>query len=362
MTASSDDSKHRAHETVRFPVRGKDATAGPGDGAMRSLDELSEFLSDQPDLKSPRVVVSSPSMKTVVADAKRFAKSSATILITGESGTGKEVVARIVHDHSPRARRNYVRVNCAALSSSLIESELFGHERGAFTGAVDRRVGRFEWADGGTLLLDEISEIALDLQAKLLRVLEEDEFERVGGNQTYRSDVRVIATSNRSLEHEVADGNFRADLFYRLNVLHIHIPPLRLRRDDIPELVLNFVDQFVAKEGVPIASIAPETMEILRAYDWPGNVRQLRNVIYRSCLVAQTRTIRPADLPDLAPVEFPIPESFAGMRLDDIERQVIVSSLKTFNGNKTAAAKQLGVTSRTLANKMKLYRQQNDAA
>jgi transcriptional regulator with PAS, ATPase and Fis domain len=362
MMNPNDTSKRRVHETIRFPSCGNDGTATKNDGTMSSLNELSEFLSEQPADQVPHTVASSPRMKAVIAEAQRFAKSAATVLITGESGTGKEVVARIVHNHSPRSGRNYVRVNCAALSASLIESELFGHERGAFTGAVDRRVGRFEWAEGGTLLLDEISEIALDLQAKLLRVLEEDEFERVGGNQTYRSDVRVIATSNRSLECEVADGKFRADLFYRLNVLQIHIPPLRLRRDDIPDLVLNFVDQFVAKEGLPITSIAPETMELLRAYDWPGNVRQLRNVIYRSCLLAQTKTIRPTDLPELDPIEFPIPESFVGMRLDDVERQVIVSSLKKFNGNKTAAAKQLGVTSRTLANKMKLYRQQSDAA
>lgn len=211
-------------------------------------------------------------------------------------------------------------------------------------------------------MLDEISEIPLGLQAKLLRVLEEDEFERVGGNRTFRSDVRVIATSNRSREQEVTSGNFRADLFYRLNVLQVHIPPLRRRRDDIPELVLNFVDQFVAQDGVRITALAPETIDVLCAYDWPGNVRQLRNVVYRACLLAETKTIRPSDLPELAPAEVIVPETFEGMRLDEIERQVILASLKKFNGNKTAAAKQLGVTSRTLANKMKLYRQQADAA
>ena len=336
--------------------------AQPRGGVSESLRDLSSLLAVDGCTDNHRAVFRSTSMQDVYSQAKRFAKSTATVLITGESGTGKEVIARVLHESSLRAKGSYVRVNCAALSETLIESELFGHERGAFTGAVDSRPGRFEWANGGTLLLDEISEIPIGLQAKLLRVLEEEEYERVGGRKTFRVDVRVIATSNRMLEQEVADKKFRADLYYRLNVLHIQLPPLRYRRDDITELSMHFFRQFQSEAMVPITSISDETMELLYAYDWPGNVRQLRNVIHHACLVASSQSIQPADIPALETLDNPIPENFFGMTLDDIERHVIVSYIRRNNGNKTAAARELGVTSRTLSNKMKRYRQLGYAA
>jgi len=359
MKIYSDDPVNSESPAQRL---GERAPVRPRGGVSGSLRDLSSLLSVDGNGDSNKAVFRSATMQDIYAKAKRFAKSTATVLITGESGTGKEVIARVLHESSSRAKGSYVRVNCAALSETLIESELFGHERGAFTGAVDSRPGRFEWANGGTLLLDEISEIPIGLQAKLLRVLEEEEYERVGGRKTYRVDVRVVATSNRMLEQEVADKKFRADLYYRLNILHIQLPPLRHRRDDIAELSTHFFRQFRSEAMVPITSIADETMELLYAYDWPGNVRQLRNVIHHACLVASSQSIQPADLPALESLDNPIPENFFGMTLDEIERHVIVSYLRRNNGNKTAAARELGVTSRTLSNKMKRYRQLGYAA
>ncbi len=323
---------------------------------MNSIDELNAFLDWRASRPKGHPVARSQVMLELIDQAENFASSSANVLLTGESGTGKELVAKLIHDASPRKDHPYVCVNCAALSVTLIESELFGHERGAFTGAADARCGRFEQANGGTILLDEISEIPINLQAKLLRVLEEDEYQRVGGNETYRVNVRIIATSNRCLEKEMAKGNFREDLFYRLNILQLNLPPVRLRREDIPLLVNHFVDRFRPEARVPIAGVSAEAMEILVAFDWPGNVRQLRNAVHRACLVNRSGIIEPADLPVMGPQDSELPEDFSGMRLEDVERHVIVASLRKFNGNKTAAAQQLGVTSRTLQNKMRQYR------
>ncbi len=303
------------------------------------------------------LVYQSAVMDELVKNTIEFAKSSATVLLTGESGTGKEMFAKLVHAHSRRADKRFVRVNCAALSESLLESEFFGHERGAFTGAVERRIGRFEWADGGTILLDEVSEIPIQLQAKLLRVLEENEFQRVGSNQDRLTNVRVVATSNRDLQIEVQSGRFRNDLYHRLNVLQIEIPPLRERTEDIPVLVDLFVRMFRNEGQYCIRDVAPSAMEKLSAYSWPGNVRQLRNVIHRGCVAARSHTITSSDLPQFKEPTKSLPSWLMELDLAEIERHVILSNLNRFNGNKTRTAKHLSVTPRTLSNKMKLYRE-----
>jgi DNA-binding NtrC family response regulator len=299
-------------------------------------------------------------MAELLDTARRYARSSATTLITGESGTGKELLGSFVHQHSRRAGKPYVRVNCAALSEGLVESELFGHQAGAFTGAVAGRMGRIEAARGGTLLLDEVSEVPLRMQAKLLRVLEEGEYERVGSNDTLVVEARLLATSNRSLSRAVARRRFRADLYHRLNVLRLHVPALRERRDDIPILVHHFLKRFQEEEGTQVRGVSPQAMHRLCEYDWPGNVRELRNLMHRLCVLGTSQKIEPSDLSELdeAPRhEAPaLPEPFRKMRLDEIERHVILLRLQQFRGNKTAAAEQLGVTPRTLRNKMCEYR------
>lgn len=303
------------------------------------------------------IVCHSQIMQELVSRTRKYAASTATILLTGETGTGKELMARLVHESSTRARQRYARVNCAALSENLIASELFGHERGAFTGAEETRQGRFEWAAGGTLLLDEIGELPLSLQAKLLRVLEEQEFQRVGANETLFSDVRVIASTNRDLAQQVKEGRFRSDLFYRLNVLPIHVPPLRDRHADILPLAERFMAEFRNEADTPIREIGTAATEQLAAYSWPGNIRELRNAIHHACVVAQDGVIQPQDLPRISAPSSSLPE-YTGMTLEEVERAVILQTLRTANGNKTIAANQLGVTSRTLRNKLNSYRQQ----
>ena len=303
------------------------------------------------------LVYQSAAMDDLVKNTIEFAKSSATVLLTGESGTGKEMFAKLVHANSRRADKRFVRVNCAALSESLLESEFFGHERGAFTGAVERRIGRFEWADGGTILLDEVSEIPIQLQAKLLRVLEENEFQRVGSNQDRLTNVRVVATSNRDLQAEVQAGRFRNDLYHRLNVLQVEIPPLRERTEDIPVLTNLFVAMFKHEGQFRIREVSPSAMEKLTSYSWPGNVRQLRNVIHRGCVAARSSTITPGDLPQFKEPSKTLPSWLMELDLAEIERHVILANLNRFNGNKTRTAKHLSVTPRTLSNKMKLYRE-----
>ncbi len=236
-------------------------------------------------------------MKKVYELIERAAPSESTILISGESGTGKELVARAIHYNSPRAGGPFVKMNCAALPEGLIESELFGHEKGAFTGAIRATRGRFELADGGTLLLDEISEIPPSLQAKLLRVLQEKEFERIGSGQSIKTNVRVIATSNRDLKDEIANGNFSDDLYYRLNVIPIDIPPLRQRKEDIPLLCDHFLSKYSQKMGIPNKTLSEKTLEMLLTYTWPGNVRELENVIERATVISRNQELRPSDFP-----------------------------------------------------------------
>lgn len=290
------------------------------------------------------------------------ARSSVTVLVRGESGTGKEVVARAIHAASDRRDRPMLAVNCAALSENLLESELFGHEKGAFTGADKTRRGRFELADGGTLLLDEISEIAPALQAKLLRVLQENCFERVGSSTTQMVDVRVIATTNRDLEQEVSAGRFRQDLFYRLNVVPIELPPLRERTEDIPELVKHFLHRIARRDQQAFKHIEPEAIRLLQKYPWPGNVRELQNIIERAVIletdpaVIRAETIAPwLRLPNQNPVA--AAQDLAGKPLADIEKQVIMSTLERFRGHRVKTATALGIGVRTLGMKLKKWKQ-----
>lgn len=329
----------------------------PAPTLMASLRELRQFVGPSGD--GPEFVAESVTMRNLLQLAARFAASGATILITGESGTGKEVLARWIHHRSTRQEGRLVCVNCAALSPTLYESELFGHEIGAFTGASGRREGRIEFARRGTLVLDEISEIEPTLQAKLLRVLEEGEYQRVGSNESLAVQARIIATSNRSLEREVESGRFRLDLYHRLKILHLDIAPLRERREDIPPLVAHFLAD--AREPGP-AALAPATWEALLAYHWPGNTRELRNALQRARTVCSTELIEPADLPESVLGAAARSSRAEGdlvltqpLSMREIERRVILWTLERFGGNKARAARHLGLTSRTIANKLREY-------
>jgi transcriptional regulator with PAS, ATPase and Fis domain len=303
-------------------------------------------------------------MTEIRGKIEQVAKSSATVLIRGESGTGKEVVARAIHMASPRRERPFLAVNCAALSENLLESELFGHEKGAFTGADKMRRGRFELADGGTLLLDEISEIAPSLQAKLLRVLQENTFERVGSSISQHVDVRVIATTNRDLDAFVAEGNFREDLFYRLNVVPIELTPLRQRSEDIPELCRHFLHHIAKRENSAFRHIESEAVRLFQRYNWPGNIRELQNIIERAGVletepgVIRASTIEPwlRSRPPLANAV----EDLAGKPLADIEKQVILSTLQQFKGHRIKTAGALGIGVRTLGMKLKRWKEDGE--
>ncbi len=310
------------------------------------------------------VIFQSRVMLQVLEQAKRYARSSITVLLCGESGTGKEVLARYLHQNSPRHQFSYLRVNCAALSDGLVESELFGHEAGSFTGAQALRKGHFENAGDGSIFLDEISELPLTSQAKLLRVLEEREFQRVGGNDTLQLKSRVIAATNRDLETEVERGLFRHDLYHRLNVLPLQLPPLRDRREDIPALVNYFIQQSQADLDHRVRGVTRPVMEKLCDYDWPGNIRELRNVILRCCVLSTGDTIQNVEFFSTKPTALIVPEvegtglpdGFEHLSLEEIERQVILRRLEIYRGNKNQAAAALGVTPRTLRNKMTEYR------
>jgi len=289
---------------------------------------------------------------------EEVAPSSASVLIVGESGTGKELVARTIHELSSRHNGPYVAVNCAALPETLMESELLGHERGAFTGAERRREGCFEMANGGTLLLDEITEMRVELQAKLLRVIEDQKLRRLGGTTEIALDVRLLAASNRNLAEATRLGRLREDLYYRLNVFTIELPPLRDRLEDISSLVEIFVRQFAVANGKNVTGVDNESLEILRGHRWPGNVRQLRNVIERATIVARGPLITAADLPaDVRRVNRKGPhfELRIGDSLDDLEREFIFRTLEFTNGNKVRAAEILGISLKTLYNRLGRY-------
>ena len=318
------------------------------------------------------IIGSSSGLLGVLDNVKRVAPTDASVLITGESGTGKELIARALHSASGRSDKAFIKVNCAALATGLIESELFGHERGAFSGAIQRRIGRFELAHGGTIFLDEIGEVPLDVQVKLLRVLQEREFERVGGNQVIKTDVRVIAATNRDLQKSIREGKFRADLFYRLNVFPIRLPPLRERSQDIPLLIHFFVQKHAPRVGRRVDSVDPESVLRLAAYSWPGNIRELENVIERALILSYTpvlhvhadvtieepvtsAAVEPRAQPEAGPPPKSSPES-AASDLDSIQREHIQGVLRELNWvieGSQGAAVRLGLKPGTLRHRMK---------
>lgn len=310
------------------------------------------------------MVGDSTSLRKIYDVVESVAATNATVLITGESGTGKELVASLLHDLSRRNEAPFIRINCAAITETLLESTLFGHEKGAFTGAVKRTPGKFELANGGTLLLDEISEMKPEMQSKLLRVLQEREFERVGGTTTIPVDVRIIATSNRNLKEEVREGNFREDLFFRLNVVPVHMPPLRAREGDVALLLNHFVKDFMEENQLPEPSFEPGLLEKLSSLPWPGNVRQFQNAVERALVLSQGKTIQLSDfLLDHDVCEHtgegnPLEEDIT---IKEMERRMIMAALERFDDNRTQAARHLGISVRTLRNKLNLYSHEPEA-
>jgi len=311
-----------------------------------------------------RIVTCNPRMEALLSMLDRVADSSASVLITGESGTGKELIARYVHGRSRRNTGPFVAVNCAALPESLMESELFGHEKGAFTGATSRKAGKFELAEGGTLLLDEITEMPVILQAKLLRAIQEKEVDRLGGTAPVSVDVRLVATTNRDLKEAIDQGQFREDLYFRLNVIPVKIPPLRERPEDIEALARHFMARFSAQDGRPVKNLTSDALDRLRNYPFAGNVRELENLIHRAVLLADGETIgaealwfEEGEMPlPAAASEAEIPRDFKGAPLREVERIVIFDTLEQTGGNRTHAARILGISVRTLRNKLNEYR------
>lgn len=308
-----------------------------------------------------QIIGRSRSMNRLLEAVKQVASSEATVLLLGESGTGKELIAEAVHRLSRRANHPLIKVNCAAIPENLLEDELFGHEKGAFTGAHSQRKGRFERANGGTVFLDEIGDMPTSLQAKLLRVLQEREFERLGGTTTLRVDVRIIAATNRDLEEMVREGSFREDLYYRINVIPLHLPPLRERPEDIPELANHFLRSMSEKNGRRITTISRAAMKRLMAYPWPGNVRELQNSIERSVVLASGPAIQVDDLPLSAlrpsrPAGDLYDQFFSvGLSLDEFEKNLIEEGLRRSGGTQAAAARLLGLTRRTLQYRVEKY-------
>ncbi len=319
---------------------------------------------------APLIIGDSPAMQQVKRLIETIAPTDATVMVLGETGTGKELVARNVHERGERASRAFIPVNCGALPENLVESELFGHRKGAFTGAETNRKGLFEVANGGTLFLDEVGELDKSVQVKLLRFLESGEIRRVGENEPFRVDVRIVCATNRDLREMVANDQFREDLFFRLNTFEIVLPPLRDRRGDIPELVRHMINRYAARRGLTEASITPEAIEVLRGHDWPGNIRELANAVERALILAGNGPIRPEHLPTQLPARnrpqpgagqaangphFAIPDGNPTLR--DIEMSYIQVVLEKHNGNKPAASKELGISLKTLYNKINQLQQ-----
>ncbi|PKN14268.1 MAG: nif-specific transcriptional activator NifA, partial [Deltaproteobacteria bacterium HGW-Deltaproteobacteria-24] len=307
------------------------------------------------------IIGESPKMQQVFQVIQRIAQSDVTILVRGETGTGKELVAAAIHKRSKRKDEPFIKLNCAAITDTLLESELFGHEKGAFTDAKETRKGRFELADGGTLFLDEIGDISASAQVKLLRVLQEREFERVGGSKTIKVNVRLVAATNRNLEEMVKKGDFREDLYYRLNVIPIDLPPLRQRGDDI-KLLVNFFLERAIKNHKKVVKITEEAMNTLCSYPWPGNVRELENTIERIVLMGNEEGISQSDMLLLLPAfhENNVQNTLTATppskkTLDDLEREAVIESLQRHNGNQSQAAKELGITLRQIGYKIKKY-------
>jgi len=326
---------------------------------LRENEILRRELRDK-GVTTDRIIYRSGKMGALINMAGRVAASRATVLLQGESGTGKELLARLIHNLSPRSARPIIAVNCGALHENLLESELFGHEKGAFTGATVRRIGRFEEADGGTLFLDEIGELSPQVQVKLLRFLQEHEFQRLGGNQTLRTDVRVISATNRDLEQRVKEGAFREDLFYRLNVVMMSIPPLRERKEDIPVLIDHFLKRYAEENGKGIDGLSREAQDLLLKYDYPGNVRELENIIERAVVIAREDVISVEDLPFREGLEEVLEgrraeESLLRGSIEELEKKLIVEAMEKAGDHQTRAAELLGISERMLRYKLKKY-------
>ncbi len=327
---------------------------------IKNMQEQIEFLTEELRNNTGKIIIgNSPQMKKVLDMVERVAKSNATVLITGESGTGKELIASAIHYSSDRKDKPYVKVNCGALPESLLESELFGHEKGAFTGAVNKKPGRFERADRGTIFLDEIGELTLPVQVKLLRVLQEKEIERVGGTQVIEADIRVVAATNRNLKKMVEEGTFREDLYYRLNVIPIELPSLRERKEDIPLLVEYFLEKYCKEMGIEKINMGEETLKHLKNYSWKGNIRELENVMERLVILRDGKEIKKEDLPreivneGVEIAKFKLPST--GIKLEEIEKSFIQQALNVCDNNQTKAAKILGISRHTLIYRMEKY-------
>jgi two-component system NtrC family response regulator/two-component system response regulator HydG len=333
-------------------------------GLLKETRHLRERLEHK--YRFDNLVGESPEMLSVFKAIRQVAPSSASVLLLGESGTGKELFAQALHQNSPRRQKPFVRVACAALPETLLESELFGHEKGSFTGAIATRAGRFEAADGGTLFLDEIGDISPTVQVKLLRFLEEREFERVGGNRTYKVDVRIVAATHRDLKKKLEDGSFREDLYYRLNVIEIDIPPLRSRPGDIPILAQHFLHKYAEANGKEMEGLSDEMMALLLAHPWPGNVRELENAMERAVVLAATPTLGPLHFPTLrkgAPERSRSDAGALGVRipgstLAELEREAILRTLEAVEGSTSRAATILDISPRKIQYKLKEYQQQ----
>src|SRR5438093_664238 len=333
----------------------------------RELIEKNKVLQQRLDdlLREGAIVGGSPAFRRTMMLIEQVAASSATVLIQGESGTGKELFARAIHERSGRAGKPFVAVNCAALPETLLESELFGYERGAFTGAAGRKEGRFELADGGTLFLDEVSDLSSVTQPKILRVLQEGEFERLGGTKSIRVDVRIVTATNRDLGQMVRDKRFREDLYYRLNVITVNVPPLRERREDIRLLAEHFLRLYAAKNNRRLEGFTDEALQRLEGYSWPGNVRELENVIERGVVLARASLIDLADLPEEIAGATPLPEAGLSVRigtpLAEVEQRLLEATLRATKNNKTLTAKLLGIDPRTVSRKLERWDDEAEA-
>jgi len=348
-----------AYDFYEFPVNGRliftvIEKAVEKQALFIKKSELEKRVSEQCDFG--KIIGRSKPMQHVLNIISSISQKKVNILLTGETGTGKEMVANAIHYNGPRSTKPFIRVNCSAFSEGILESELFGHEKGAFTGAITKRIGRFELADGGTLFLDEIGDISFSTQIKLLRVIQEREFERVGGNDTIKVDVRIVAATHQDLKKLIEEKKFREDLYYRLNVVHIELPPLRQRKDDIPLLVSFFINKFNEDKEYHIKGITNESMQILLNYQWPGNVREMENAIESAMALAEKDIIDAKYLPSFLLLTEPkysdfhqIPQNYT---LKEIEKEVIALALQKSGGNKTKAAKQLGIGLRTLQRKI----------